>query len=46
MLLILAVVFWLTIVGANVPSEMLAQALFWVEDLAAGAFDRMGADGG
>ncbi len=43
MLLILAVVFWLTIIGANVPSQMLASAFFWFEDLAAGAFDRMGA---
>jgi len=43
MLAILAVVFWLTIVGANVPSQMLATALFWVEDLGAGAFDAFGA---
>jgi ferrous iron transport protein B len=42
MLGMLAVVFWLTIVGANVPSQMLAQALFRVEDLAAGAFDAWG----
>ena len=42
MLGMLAVVFWLTIVGANVPSQMLAQALFWVEDLAAGVFDAWG----
>jgi ferrous iron transport protein B len=43
MLGILAVIFWLTIVGANVPSQMLATAFFWVEDIAAAAFDRMGA---
>ena len=42
MLVMLAVVFWLTIVGANVPSQMLAQALFWVEDVAAGLFDAWG----
>jgi ferrous iron transport protein B len=42
MLAILAVVFWLTIVGANVPSQMLATGLFWVEDLGAAAFDRLG----
>src|ERR687897_2269040 len=42
MLLILAVVFWLTIIGANVPSAMLATALFAVEDLAAGAFQSWG----
>jgi len=32
MLLILTIIFWITIVGANVPSTMLANALFWVED--------------
>ncbi len=32
MLLLLGVVFWLTIQGANVPSSMLAEGLFWVED--------------
>jgi len=42
MLAILAVVFWLTIVGANVPSQMLATALFRIEDLGAGAFDQLG----
>jgi ferrous iron transport protein B len=34
MLLILAVIFWLTVTGANVPSAMIADALFWVEDQA------------
>jgi len=42
MLVILAVVFWLTIAGANVPSAMLAQALFWVEDQAVALFDAAG----
>jgi ferrous iron transport protein B len=42
MLLILAVVFWLTIVGANVPSAMLAGALFAVEDAAAAWFTSWG----
>ena len=42
MTLILAVVFWLTIAAANVPSAMLANGLFWVEDQAAGMFDRFG----
>jgi len=42
MALILAAVFWLTIAGANVPSAMLANALFWFEAQAAGAFDAMG----
>jgi ferrous iron transport protein B len=42
MLVILAVVFWLTIAGANVPSAMLATALFWVEDQAVALFDAAG----
>jgi len=42
MLLMLAVVFWLTITGANVPSQMLATALFWVEDQAATLFTAWG----
>ncbi len=32
MLLLLAMVFWLTISGANVPSQLLADVLFWVQD--------------
>ncbi len=32
MLLLLAVVFWITVTGANYPSEMLAAALFWIQD--------------
>jgi ferrous iron transport protein B len=43
MLLILAVVFWLTIAGANVPSAMLATAFFWFEDKAAALFASAGA---
>ena len=42
MALLLAIVFWLTIAGANVPSAMLATALFWVEDQAAALFDAAG----
>lgn len=42
MALILAVVFWLTIVGANVPSQMIASALFWFEDKASLFFDSLG----
>jgi ferrous iron transport protein B len=38
MLVLLAAVFWITIVGANVPSAMIATALFWVEDKMAGLF--------
>jgi ferrous iron transport protein B len=43
MLLILSVVFWLTIAGANVPSAMIATGMFWFEDQAAALFDAMGA---
>lgn len=32
MLGLLGVIFWLTITGANYPSEMIATFLFWVED--------------
>ena len=31
MLLCLAVILWMTIAGANVPSAMLAEGLFWIE---------------
>jgi ferrous iron transport protein B len=43
MLLMLSMVFWLTIAGANVPSEMLATMLFAVEAKAVALFDSMGA---
>jgi ferrous iron transport protein B len=43
MLLILAVVFWLTVTGANVPSALIAEALFWIEDKASALFDAAGA---
>lgn len=42
MLLILAAVFWITIVGANVPSQMLATGLFWIEEQAANLFTSIG----
>lgn len=42
MLVILAIIIWVTIVGANVPSNMLATALFWVEAQAANLFDTIG----
>ncbi len=32
MILLLCVVFWLTITGANYPSQLLSQAFFWLED--------------
>jgi ferrous iron transport protein B len=43
MALLLAVVFWLTVAGANVPSAMLASGFFWFEDQAAGLFTTLGA---
>ncbi|MDI3534855.1 MAG: ferrous iron transport protein [Thermosediminibacterales bacterium] len=32
MILLLGVVFWITIQGANYPSELLATGLFWIEE--------------
>ncbi len=32
MLVLLALVFWLTITGANYPSELLSNGLFWIQD--------------
>lgn len=32
MIILLVIVFWLTITGANVPSEIIAAGLFWVQD--------------
>lgn len=32
MIALLALIFWLTISGANYPSELLAKGLFWVQD--------------
>ncbi len=32
MIALLALVFWLTITGANVPSALLADGLFWIQD--------------
>lgn len=32
MLILLAAILWLTIVGANFPSEILSNFLFWIED--------------
>jgi ferrous iron transport protein B len=43
MLLLLAIVFWLTITGANVPSALIADGLFWIEDQAAALFTALGA---
>ena len=32
MLLLMALVFWITVAGANYPSQLLSKGLFWVED--------------
>lgn len=32
MILLLCVIFWITITGANYPSALLSTALFWIED--------------
>lgn len=42
MALLMTAVFWLTIVGANLPSQMLATALFWVEARGAELFQSIG----
>ncbi len=42
MLATLALVFWITVSLANVPSELLAGFLFWIEEQGAAAFGRLG----
>lgn len=32
MILLLGIIFWITIEGANYPSELLSKGLFWIED--------------
>ncbi|WP_352399189.1 ferrous iron transporter B [Anaerotignum sp.] len=43
MLALLALVFWLTITGANYPSQALADGLFWVQDRLTELFQYMNA---
>jgi ferrous iron transport protein B len=43
MLGILALIFWLTIVGANYPSQKLAEMFFWFEGKAVALFEAWGA---
>lgn len=38
MIALLALIFWITISGANIPSQFLSDGLFWVEDRLADAF--------
>ncbi len=42
MLLILMVIIWVTVVVANIPSQMIATALFWVEEQMAALFTALG----
>ncbi len=42
MLALLAIVMWLTITGANVPSQLIANGLFWIEAQAAALFTAWG----
>ncbi|MDP2481964.1 MAG: ferrous iron transport protein B [Candidatus Palauibacterales bacterium] len=42
MLGLLALVFWITVIGANVPSQMLAKVLFAAEAWGAGVFASLG----
>ncbi len=42
MLIMLTVVIWLTVQGANVPSALLAKGLFWVGDQAVNLFNAWG----
>ena len=42
MLTVLALIFWLTVIGANYPSQMLASGFFWFEAQAAAWFASWG----
>lgn len=43
MILLLAVIFWLTITGANYPSELISKGLFWIQDKLTELFINIGA---
>jgi len=43
MMALLGLVFWITIAGANAPSSLLADGLFWIEDQLTALFMRWGA---
>lgn len=43
MLLLLGVIFWLTITGANYPSQLLSDGLFWLQDRLMEGFIAIGA---
>ncbi|NLK71723.1 MAG: ferrous iron transport protein B [Clostridiales bacterium] len=38
MIFLLGIILWLTITGANLPSQMLSNLLFWIEDLLTESF--------
>jgi ferrous iron transport protein B len=42
MIALLGIIFWLTIEGANAPSTLLANGLFWFEELLTTLFTRLG----
>ena len=42
MLILLGIVIWLTVIGANYPSQMIATALFWIEEQASTLFTTPG----
>jgi ferrous iron transport protein B len=42
MLVMLAVIIWLTVIGANYPSQLIAKGLFWIEDQAVALFNSFG----
>ncbi len=42
MLVLLAILIWVTVSGANIPSQWIATALFWIEEQAAGLFASWG----
>jgi ferrous iron transport protein B len=43
MIALLAIIFWITITGANYPSQMLSNGLFWIEGRITEAFVYLGA---
>lgn len=43
MIILLMGVFWITITGANYPSQLISNGLFWVQDRLTDAFQYMGA---
>lgn len=45
MLLLLALVLWITVVGANYPSQLLSRGLFWIQDQLFALFTAAGAPG-